>query len=395
VWYWWIDNPNNAFFPGNGNGMVDITEVYWRYYGQRTLNQIWDAGGNLIADPDQAYLWDFSGFDWRNPQAKVDPYETYLENPGPMRTHEVILSVERELLPDFGVAIDFSYRKFGNWSWTRSWDGANEATLDGRHNYVIAGQVPTMTTPWSSGDAGGRDYWLRSPNYTSYQFSATEKRPNSYYNRTYMSVDLRFNKRLSDRWMFNGSVTLQDQKIHYDETDIFPFNPTNLWAINDNIYAPGMGGGSGKITMQVFSAWLLKLSGLYQLPLDFNVSFTFNARQGHPIPRGYTLIDESSPNPAFQSVWVYSEKFGTDRLPTFWNLNFRIEKIIRAGDFGRIYLMCDIFNVFNNSMMNRRYDYDYGEYYVDDGFFWSDPYFGLANEVLNPRIFRFGIRFQF
>jgi hypothetical protein len=45
--------------------------------------------------------------------------------------------------------------------------------------------------------------------------------------------------------------------------------------------------------------------------------------------------------------------------------------------------------------MNRRYDYCYGDYYVDTGFIWNDPYYGLANEVLNPRIFRFGVRFQF
>jgi hypothetical protein len=394
VWYWWIDNPNNAYYPGNGNGMVDVTELYWRFYGQRNIHQIFDASGNFLVDPWDAYLWEWSGFDIDNPQAKVDPYETYLTNPGSMRTQEIIATVERELLPDFGVALDLTYRSFGNFNWTRSWDGQNNATLDSKDNYVQAGTIPT-TGPWDMGEGAGKPYYLRSPDWQSYQYSATEPMPSGHYTRTFMSAELRFNKRLSNKWMFNGSLTLQDQKRHYKNTDVYPFNQTNLWAINDNIWAPSMGGGSGKVSMQVFSAWLVKLSGLYQLPLDFNVSFTFNARQGHPIPRGFSLVDESSPNPASQSVWVYTEKFGTDRLPTFWNLNFRIEKIVRAGDFGRIYLMVDIFNVFNNDMMNRRYDYNYGTYYVDSQFVWNDPYYGLANEVLNPRIFRFGVRFQF
>ncbi|MGD2245771.1 MAG: carboxypeptidase regulatory-like domain-containing protein [Candidatus Aminicenantes bacterium] len=387
VWYWWLDSPT---YGGNGNGIVDVTELFWRFYGQRTINQIFDSSGNWLIDPWDAYLWEWSGFDIDNPQQKVDPYITYKGNIGPMRTHEAILTLERELFADFGVALDFNYRHFYNFNWYPDWDGQNDASIDGQHNYVQAGTVPNLTTPWSTGDAAGRPYYLRSPDWQNYQYSIRETRPD--YHRTFWSIEARFNKRLSNRWMFNGSLTWQDQRQHFGSSLL---NQTNAWAIDGSIWAPNMGGGSGKVSMQVFSHWMAKLSGLYQLPLDFNVSFTFNARQGHPIPRGFYLIDESSPNPASQSVFIYTEKFGTDRLPTFWNFNFRIEKIVRAGDFGRIYLMLDIMNLFNNDMMNRRYDYCYGDYYVDTGFIWNDPYYGLANEVLNPRIFRFGVRFQF
>ena len=56
-----------------------------------------------------------------------------------------------------------------------------------------------------------------------------------------------------------------------------------------------MGGASGKIGQYIFSHWMFKLEGLYQLPLDFNISFTFNARAGHIIPHYMTIADSRWP----------------------------------------------------------------------------------------------------
>jgi hypothetical protein len=77
------------------------------------------------------------------------------------------------------------------------------------------------------------------------------------------------------------------------------------------------------------------------------------------------------------------------------NLNLRLEKVIRAGDVGRIYIMADLFNVLNSSTMLRRYEYYHGTYFVHDGSFEADATDGKANEILNPRVLRFGVRFQF
>jgi hypothetical protein len=76
-------------------------------------------------------------------------------------------------------------------------------------------------------------------------------------------------------------------------------------------------------------------------------------------------------------------------------VNLRLEKILRIGDSGRIYLMVDAFNVFNNSILNRQRTVNAGTIYLDDGSFSVNSRSGEPNEVLNPRIFRFGVRFQF
>jgi hypothetical protein len=147
--------------------------------------------------------------------------------------------------------------------------------------------------------------------------------------------------------------------------------------------------------MPVFSRWMVKAQGLYQLPYDFNISFTFDAREGHIIIEEIDLEDNTAPNPQDTGVTMYTQPFGTNRLPTFWNLNMRLEKILRIGDTGRIYLMVDAFNVFNQNILNRQRTVNPGTIYLHDGTFSANSRSGEPNEVLNPRIFRFGVRFQF
>ena len=386
--FWWFDAANLG---GNADGIVDVTELHWTYRGDYAPKQVFDAAGAWLVDPWDAYGYMWSGFDIDNPMQTTAPRYT-VDDVGPMRTHEIILTLERELLPDFGVALDFSYRYFYDFSWSRLWDGVDESSIESQAEYSQAvGTIPATVGGYSTDDAAGLPYYLRKAGVPYRYDLYMENRPD--YHRTFWALEARFNKRLSNKWMFNGSMTYQDQRIQYGDTGYM--NPTNLWAEDNHIYAPAMGAASGKVSMQVFSHWLVKLSGLYQLPLDFNISFTFNARQGNPIPRGFNLVDYNAPNIYNQSIWVYSKEFGTERLPTFMNLNLRLEKVIPVGDIGRIYMMFDLFNVFNSATMNRRYDNHYGNYYMHNQYFSENATCGLANEILNPRIFRLGLRFQF
>lgn len=83
------------------------------------------------------------------------------------------------------------------------------------------------------------------------------------------------------------------------------------------------------------------------------------------------------------------------RLPTMYDLNLRLEKMIKFGENGRVYLMVDAFNVLNKGIINRRYDANIGSYDVFSGTFDREPTNFALNELLNPRIFRFGVRFEF
>ncbi|MBA7683628.1 hypothetical protein ES703_92002 [subsurface metagenome] len=209
--------------------------------------------------------------------------------------------------------------------------------------------------------------------------------------------------------MFNGSLTWQHQAQHYGEGSYF--HDTNLWALDGKAYAPSIGGASGKINQYTYSRWLIKAGGLYQLPYDFNVSFTFLAREGWIIEERVRYLDEGLPNIDSQDYRAYIHPFSEFRLNAFYRFDIRLEKVIKLGDTGRIYVMADLFNVFNAKLENRRYQRIWGTVYRDavdrstefsipyalPGETWS-PYGANAyklNEILNPRVLRLGVRFQF
>jgi hypothetical protein len=210
-------------------------------------------------------------------------------------------------------------------------------------------------------------------------------------------LDFRVTKRLSNRWMFNGSASYQIQKSYYGDSGIGDAdNPTNVWALEGRPYSPYIGGSSGKINQYIYSRWLLKAQGLYQLPWDFNLAFTLSAREGNIIRSFVDLVDDTLPNPNGRSYTdVDLSLFGSERLDPLVNFSVRIEKVVRFGDNGRIYLMVDAFNPFNFSTMNRRYQRDLGSYNVATGIYSPNSTNYQANEILNPRLLRFGIRFQF
>jgi hypothetical protein len=76
-------------------------------------------------------------------------------------------------------------------------------------------------------------------------------------------------------------------------------------------------------------------------------------------------------------------------------VNLRLEKVLRIGDMGRIFIMVDAFNVFNQNILNRQLTDNPGTYYLHSGNFSANARSAEPNEVLNPRVFRFGVRFQF
>ena len=74
---------------------------------------------------------------------------------------------------------------------------------------------------------------------------------------------------------------------------------------------------------------------------------------------------------------------GDNRLPAFYELDFRLEKVFQVGETSRVILAVDAFNILNNNHELNR-----------DQLITSDR-FGTVNKILNPRVLRFGIRFDF
>jgi len=86
------------------------------------------------------------------------------------------------------------------------------------------------------------------------------------------------------------------------------------------------------------------MSGMYSLPAGFNVSEFMQFREGNIISNTIR-----SNNRAFGAgrVQRMTTTFGDTRLPTFWTVDLRAEKTFDLSDRGRIHLIVDVFNAFN------------------------------------------------
>ena len=447
--YWWKD--------ANADTKMTFDEMFWAYSSRQAVGKryvpyrVYDDAGNFTQtaldmmtaaggylDSDSYYYGNYSGYDILNPNTPPD-YErgvtTYFQDTDAQsssRTREALLSLEREILPDFSAQLNFTYRHYDKDQVSLTYyptehqseypNYTGPEVIDPRKPppggwYVEAGKIPSSYIiggtwslvdgrwvnvggkTYSSGGAAGRPYYLPGPNMptTSTRYNLIRKADNYY---TYRSVDLVLNKRLSHKWYLNASVTLQAQNTYWG-SDFF--NATNQWAFDGKPYGDWGGAASGKVAVLMYTRWMVKFSGLYQLPWGFNVSGTFNAREGWKIPNYFNLDNADAPNySAGHAVTVYKQGDVDEALPLFYNLTLRIEKLINVGSAGRLYLMADCFNVLNSNMPIRSYSkYDGYDYLRNvDGApqqysSYTYPYNGVLNEILNSRILRVGARFEF
>lgn len=417
--FWWKD--------GDADGLVDPEEAYWQYSAAHaeTPNQlyaIYDGNGALTTAASaalaggfesDAYLGgNFWGYDWTHKEAvSYDNLTTFYRSdvdPGAKnvktspRTREVTLSLEKELRPDLAASVTATFRRSDRFDWAKLFYPADlypstpDLVIDETGAwYAAAGTIPETIDvgdeTLAMGDAAGRTWYLPTstfPGDTPYRM--VDK---SAGYRDYFGLDLALTKRLSHNWFMNGSVTLQDQRTHWGGSFV---DPTNQWAIDGRPYGNWSPSFNGKVPAQMYARWMAKVSALDQLPLGLDVSATLVAREGWKIPHYITFAYENAESwpGLYRANTVYLQAATKDSLPNMMNLSFRLEKKFTIGST-RMWIMADVFNLLNADTVNRATDADFGVYYVDTERYVASPYNRISNEILNPRIIRFGVRFEF
>jgi hypothetical protein len=427
--FWWNDGAN-----GNPlDSVVQYGEMYWNNWSGGAnpygVYRLFNDDGTFTAEADAALVGGnssnarratmYSGYDWANKTAlDYSNITTYFFNDkvkSSTRTREILVTLERELMADFSAQLNLTYRRYDNFD---SWWTYYPDSIYGESNPELAGLIVDDTTgPWyveagtipneveigdgvfySTGGAAGRPYYLPSADYPTVSSSYSMVKKNNAYN-SYMGIDFVLNKRLSNKWFMNASVTLQDQRNHWGTNFL---DPTNQWMSDGKPYGLWGGGASGKTAVLMYTRWMAKVSALYQLPYGFDVSGTINAREGWKIPNYFYMYDYAAPNPSYAwTTAIYTQEVTEDSLPTFYNITLRLEKKVNIGS-GRLYFMADVFNLLNSAIVNRSYEAYFGDAYVTGGSqatgvgeYWVNPTNRLYNEILNPRIWRFGVRFEF
>ena len=317
----------------NGDDLVTNNELFGE-----------DEDGNLAAPTADTILWAY-GTNLENPtdikpSNRIDPK---FKSP---KLDELSISFEREVGTDFAARLEFFYKRAHSGIWNRNMklDGTLETTA----NYYEAGTEPTTgQTIWGRDEGYYYDYRTNYPNY----------------NTKYIAGQIVLIKRLSSRWMMDASFTYSEWKRNYEGDYSDPHNIP--------YYDKG-------VNSWMNSRWQFKVSGLYQIPIGIDVSWVFRAREGYVLDN---FVKEYRPGYSTQSF--YQGVRGDDRLPAFYELDFRLQKVFQVGERSRVILSVDAFNALNsNHELNR------------DQLITSDRY-GKVNKILNPRVFRFGVRFDF
>ena len=204
------------------------------------------------------------------------------------------------------------------------------------------------------------------------------------FQRTFNGVELSARKRMSHRWLMNTSFSYNSTIVDFGEfTGSQPSTASAALSEDPSNRQQRQGfqydyltGGSGIGNVYVNAKYLFKISGLYQLPGDVNVSAFYNARQGYPLEN--TVQTPSRVNGGGQ-IDVLLDSVGDTRLPNYQNLDFHIERPVRIGST-RFIPALDIFNVANSNTIQA---------------IRSRQNAANANQVqaiLAPRVLRMGVR---
>ena len=336
-----------------------------------------------------------------NPTNPSQPFYQYRwGNVKAPTTDEFIGGFETELLTDFSVGINGTYRNLKNFSWYQP-----EKT-QGKGDYYTSADFVQKTVSCSTGNtsfgvcapfgSASATYYGFAPGVSPAQFFVINNRPG--YHQTYKSVDLFATKRLSNRWMMRGNVTLQDWKQYVNASGII--NPTRgrdtsgfgCSNCDGSDVVVGAGSGSGaKGGVYIDSKWAYNLTGTYQIPvIETNFGFNVSGRQGYVVPYVFRVGGGLATTTGFGTpgllnfIYPLAEKDISDhRLPNPIELDLRLSKDIHIWR-GGLTLSADVFNALNRQTILQRQV--------------TRLTLGTSNEISelqSPRVFRLGARFAF
>jgi hypothetical protein len=326
------------------------------------------------------------GIDPKNPSAVIPTYRWGSNFKAP-KTDELILGVEQELLSDFSVGATGTYRKMKDFVWFVGEHTLGAGDLYSSADFVLHAPV-TATLP--DGSKVSLPYYVLKPGVAAPAYYVIGNRPD--YSQKYTSVDLFATKRLSNRWMFRGNVTLQDWKQQVGAGGIVDPSvargATGCTVCDGAQVIIGAGSGSGsKGGVYINSKWAYNLTGTYQIPVietSFGVNLT--GRQGYPIPYAYRITGAGGNDAQGDTIKYLLAENTTDtfRQPTLTEFDLRLAKDIRIWR-GGVTLSVDAFNILNKQTILQR------DVRRLNGLAASNR----ITELQSPRVLRLGARINF
>jgi hypothetical protein len=362
---------------GNGSSTF-VSVLQYRYVSFDAV----DLNGNKLADPneiDYNSLEAWSGFDINNP-SKISESINKLGNYSVPKTHEVIVGLDHELMSNFGVSAAFTYRRMVDFNW--------DPRIGVRStNYTQAGTLSGSGLP--DGSSYSVPYYKVLPAVLSAgALSGGHERVtrDGYYQR-FIGFEASATKRLSNHWMARFAFSTNKHQEFFDDraTAIEDPTPSNTSPNVNGGLVVVQSGGSGKSAIyQLLPLYQLIATGLYQAPHGIDLGFNYNMRQGFGQPWFRSRVSTSGD--AFSSTkTVLVTDISAHRLPTVNTFDVRVGKLFKLQQ-ASFNIDLDVFNLLNQgTVLGRQYDLRLS----------GATGFNQVLEILNPRIARIGVRFNF
>jgi len=329
------------------------------------------------------YVW--ADLDWNGQRDAADFYlpvfrfgrgdldykERIDQDPKSPYWQEAIVGIDHELLPDFRVGVSYIYKTQKN-----IWEDTE------KNNELNWAPTLLVSDPGYDGVFGTSD----DAQLTAYD-RVQPQGPYFFTNikdayRKYRGMEFVFEKRMSHKWQFLGSVV-------YSKT----------WGTMGNYYFASIMGNEafdnpnwminrdGRLDTD--RPLIIKLQGTYQLPYGINLSAYFIHSSGTPYARQVAVWSPGS----YSYVTVNAETQGKRRNPSWNDLSLRVEKEFSFGDFGKFGLFVDVYNALNNA--NVYTSSAFHGYIEPDGSFRESPSWQRVTGVSSPRYVKVGVRFTF
>jgi outer membrane receptor protein involved in Fe transport len=195
------------------------------------------------------------------------------------------------------------------------------------------------------------------------------------FDSDFQTIEFALNRRFAGRWMLLTSYayTWLDQ-FHAAVTntgalDALATARTYNWRPNQRLF-----GDNGKETSTL---WNYKLVGRYTMPWEIGFSASWKLQSGRQYGRSLSF---AFPGDGTQNVRV--EEVTSNRAPAVSILDFRADKSFTFGRFGKVSGMVDVFNALNSGTVTNFSTVTGATYRRVIG-------------ILDPRVVRFGVRYDF
>jgi hypothetical protein len=275
-------------------------------------------------------------------------------------THEVSLNFEREITGGLSGRASYVYKNMRN-----VWGEVDVARASAYTVPLTIRDVGPDRTSGTSDDQTFETQALAAGVGTERVFTNIDA------DADFHNVELAINRRFSGRWMLLASFGHTWSAMHHTQNGGRPGLTATPYRPFDRLF--------GDDGVETSTLWNYKIVSRYVLPWEIGMSGSWKVQSGFNFARTISV-----PMPVEGNRTIRVEPITSNRYPSVGIVDFRFDKSFDLGRYGRITPMLDVFNAANSGVPTT----------VRTTNTASAP-FKEVTEILNPRVVRFGVRFNF